>query len=1190
MSLKFIIGGGETNHSEAILDQASEWLSTPEQEVFFLVPNYNKFEREMEILSGLKKRSEGTGFSTIRSQVYSFHRLAWYFLQRTGKLGKEPVTDAGALLLMRKVLTQIKDDLILYRSEINQTGFIRQLLDLYQEFQTGNVVLDDAFIPELKESTTSNHREKNFQIKLRELQFIFATYQNELRQRELQVEQPLPLLTSYLQSLDPTQGESGVHLKQTLFIISGFSNFSAQEQLLLQVLMEKSNVCVDLLIDRPSEKEEALDLFYDGKQTYQALKNYAKMQKIPVFFDTKGEKLTQVAQGYHQLENYWRKSHQHNQPFVGSVTDFLEIWQGQTPGEELRQIAVEIKRLVLASQKTENPLAYRDIQLLTLNPQIYYPLIPAIFKELELPYYLDENKKMDQHPLVEFVQGLFSLPKYHYRLKDLFRFLRSELYIPSEWQKTESTWQENRNAFRNQVDLTENVALAHQFQGNAWVKEKDWQLIAYDFEAAQLEDTQLLTEQTNQVRRAFHRDIVGFSTRLKESKTMREGLTHFYQLLVSSGVEQQLIYWRNQEVERGQLEAARNHEQTWDALMELLDQFVAIYGEDAFDLALFEEMLTSGLANLQFGKIPTAIDQIKINPLDLARPLQSKVTFAIGLDEGSFPRKVENTTLLSSDERTYLNLYLSEEQYIRDHSQETIRNEPFVAYSVFLSASQKLYLTYAKNHDEKQNIQASSYLKRLIRWSDVEEQVRGALALSSPLTQHIGSYRGLVRQLNNIYRQVQEEKTVLAKPWRVLQEALLQSNQGSLAKKVLASQEKKNVPLNLSSETAKSLYGKDIYTSVSRMETFYQCEYKYFANYGLRLKERDIYGLNALVTGEFFHDALDRFLSLILKEGQLLTALTEGQKNEFVETILKEIFGLRQYHLLDASPRMQFIRYQLSKTIQRVTWAMHKQSEKSRLNPQKTEVLFGQIGQNTGIPGLELTLNAESKLYVRGKIDRVDTAEVNDQLWLSVIDYKSSSRQFDITEAYFGLAMQLITYLDVALRDATQLTGKEKVKAAGAYYFHVHNPFVDPDKASEAERLKAFKYDGLFVDDEVAFEIYDQSIETSSSSLVFPLKKNKDDIISKATKTDQRFYAEEEIELLRQHNEKKLIQGGQRILSGEVDLNPFYKIKDKKRACEFCSFRSVCNFDVMLKENQYHRIENLKKDEIIERIGGENNA
>lgn len=1182
MTLKFITGSGKMDHQAAMIQTALDWLEEPRNEVFFIVPNYNKFERELEILSALKQESGKEKFSTIRSQVYSFHRLAWYFLQRTGQLGKLPVTDAGALLLMRKVLIQCESELLLYRSEVSQSGFISQLLDLYQEFQLGNIDFETLQVPNSESNMEMTNREKNFHKKLRELQIIFTAYEAELYKRELQIEQPLPLLTNYIHQLD------GKTLDHTLFIISGFSNFSAQERSLIQSLMEKAHICVDLLMDTPQETTESLDLFFDGKETYRELKNFAQSHQIPVYFDKKGNELTQVPKAYHTLEQYWRENHIQNGKIQGSINEFVEIWQAQTPMEEIHQIAVEIKRLMVQSKKTAQPLKYRDIQLVTLNPEVYYPLIPAIFKEFSLPYYLDENKKMDQHPLIEFVNSLFALPKYHYRLKDIFRFLRSELYIPKDWQNAEQSWEVSRNRYRDQVDLTENVALAHQFQGQSWLRKKDWELIAYDFEADELSDTQSLTEKTNQVRRSFARDIASFFEIFEKSKTMKEAVTCFYRFLIEMGIEQQLVHWRNQEIEEGQLESARNHEQTWDTLMELLNQFVEIYGEEGFELNLFTEMLMSGLANLQFGKIPTAIDQIKINPLDLVRPLQSKVTFAIGLNEGSFPRKVQNATLLSSDERLFLNTYLTEEQYVRDHTQETIRKEPFVAYSLFLSASQKLYLTYSANGDEQQNIQASPYLKRLLQWSDVKEQKRNSLTFNSELSQHVASYRALVHQLNNMHRQSQDERIGLSKSWRVLQEALLQSDYHTLAKKVLASQQKKNIPQEIATEQAKALYGKDIYTSVSRMETFYQCEYKYFANFGLGLKERDIYGLNPLVTGEFFHEALDLFLKLVIQENKSLVELSKADKEAFVNQILQDIFGMKQYYLLDASPRMHFIRHQLAKTIQRVTWALHEQGAKTLLQPQKTEVLFGQIGKNSGIQGLKLPIGSDSNLYVRGKIDRIDTVEMADKLWLSVVDYKSSSRKFDLTEAYFGLAMQLITYLDVAIEDALKVTDKKKeIKPAGAYYFHVHNPLLDSNKGTEDERLKSYQLDGLFVDDEEAFEIYDKSLEAKASSLVFPIKKNKDDVLQKNTKTDARFYTEEEITKLRVHNKEKLIQGGQKILSGKIGLNPYYKVKDKKRACQYCPFRSVCNFDVMLTENQYHRMDNLSKAEIISKMGGD---
>lgn len=84
-----------------------------------------------------------------------------------------------------------------------------------------------------------------------------------------------------------------------------------------------------------------------------------------------------------------------------------------------------------------------------------------------------------------------------------------------------------------------------------------------------------------------------------------------------------------------------------------------------------------------------------------------------------------------------------------------------------------------------------------------------------------------MRQLNSIHRQVQEEKTMLPKPWRVLQEALLQSSYGPLAKSK-ASQVRKNIPQPLTAVMAQALYGQDLYTLCFSVETFYECEYKYF--------------------------------------------------------------------------------------------------------------------------------------------------------------------------------------------------------------------------------------------------------------------------------------------------------------------------------------------------------------------------
>ena len=75
-------------------------------------------------------------------------------------------------------------------------------------------------------------------------------------------------------------------------------------------------------------------------------------------------------------------------------------------------------------------------------------------------------------------------------------------------------------------------------------------------------------------------------------------------------------------------------------MLDLLDEYVLIYGADAFDWEIFQDIFLAGLMNLTYGKIPTAIDQVRVNDLELARVDQMKVTFAIGLNNKSTRREI----------------------------------------------------------------------------------------------------------------------------------------------------------------------------------------------------------------------------------------------------------------------------------------------------------------------------------------------------------------------------------------------------------------------------------------------------------------------------------------------------------------------------------------------------------------------
>jgi ATP-dependent helicase/nuclease subunit B len=65
---------------------------------------------------------------------------------------------------------------------------------------------------------------------------------------------------------------------------------------------------------------------------------------------------------------------------------------------------------------------------------------------------------------------------------------------------------------------------------------------------------------------------------------------------------------------------------------------------------------------------------------------------------------------------------------------------------------------------------------------------------------------------------------------------------------------------NLSKAPAEKLYGAVLKSSVSRLEEFAECPFRFFVRSDLRANERKVFELNARERGNFQHDALKIFL------------------------------------------------------------------------------------------------------------------------------------------------------------------------------------------------------------------------------------------------------------------------------------------------------------------------------------------
>ena len=56
-----------------------------------------------------------------------------------------------------------------------------------------------------------------------------------------------------------------------------------------------------------------------------------------------------------------------------------------------------------------------------------------------------------------------------------------------------------------------------------------------------------------------------------------------------------------------------------------------------------------------------------------------------------------------------------------------------------------------------------------------------------------------------------------------------------------------------------------------------------------------------------------------------------------------------------------------------------------------------------------------------GRIDRVDKAKDDHGVYLRIIDYKSSAKELNLSEVYYGITLQMLTYLDLIVHHSFDL-------------------------------------------------------------------------------------------------------------------------------------------------------------------------
>jgi ATP-dependent helicase/nuclease subunit B len=1128
MSLRIIYGRAGSGKSTYCLNEIKASLDQSKNtRHIIIVPEQFSLQAEKRLIKAL-------GASGINgAEVLSFGRLSHRVLEEAGGLVRKHINSAGKSILVYTIIERLKNDLRVFAKAAGQRGFVNTLCGTISELKRYNVA------PDALTGIETQSVSPQLSDKLHDIGLIYGDFEKRLHDKYIDSDDDLYLLAEKLSRCS--------FFKDSEIWLDEFSGFTPQEYGVIAELMSNTlrvNValCTDCISDDPAL--EYTDAFLPAKTAAAKLIRLAKDSGVKV---DPPEALKNCGMKYNNELVFLESnlySYLHGTYKEG--TRHLKLFEAPNIYAEAESTARDILK-----KCREEGLRYRDIAVITGDLAQYEKIIRVVFREYGIPCFIDRKKDITGHPLILLVLSVLEIFTGNWSYEAVFRYLKTGL----------------TGIDRKEIDLLENYVLANYVPGSSWMKDEDW-TGQYD------EDT---LRRINEARRLAAAPLLNLYRKIKGRNTGKEICTALFEFLCELEVPEKLKKLVGDFTESGELDRAGEYSQVWNILLELLDQVVEAMGDEAVKLDTFLMILSVGFGEYNIGLIPPALEQVLVGSLERSKSHDVKALYILGANDGVFPVPFKQEGILSDRDREVLrNLGLE----LAPDTRERTFEQQYLIYTAMTAASDYLRLSWCTADRDGRALRPSMIIGRLKRIfpeisfeSGILRNLPGSSAemyVSAPVptfNELVSAMRQgfegiyadtLWKSVADWYKKEEEWKERYSRA----AEGFNYTNQAGLIRQ----------------ERIRKLYGSAIHTSVSRLERYFSCPFSYYVEYGLKAKERPVMKMNAPDMGSFMHRVIDIFSRKVSEEGIGWRHLDKERCAAEVSLIVDELVQDAAGKVFLSSGRYKYLAGRLKRVLTRAVWLIAEHIKRSSFEPVGYELGFG---EGEKLPAITLELSSGEKMVLSGRIDRLDCLETEEGKYFRIVDYKSGIKQFKLADVYYGLQLQLITYLDAVGGSLRSEAGKP-VLPAGILYFRLEDPIVTGSRETSEEEIekaimKELKMKGLLLADVKLIKEMDTGID--GDSLIIPARINKGGDLgrSSAASLDQ-------FEIIKRHVRNLLQSLGEEILKGDISISPYRR--KRMTACAYCRYMPVCQFDTRLSANNYRNLQDKKDEEIWELMGG----
>ncbi len=1118
MELKIVTGRAKSGKSNYLYNDALNKLKINNGDNFlYIVPEQMTYSTELDIINKISEDG------LLDMQIISFKKLEYMVFDEVGGLKLQDINDYGKIMLLKQICDQSLDELMVYKKALYKDGFLREF---------------NSFVKELKKNKIDVSTLENIDT---------SKLKNELLKRKLndiiKIYKKIEIVTkdNFFDDQDKTNYfieiiEKSKLIKNSYIYIDNFESLVGQRLEVIKKLVENSKgVTVSLNIDnRCLNRLDAIDDYEIFKVTHDTYLQYKKIA------EDLGIELEIIKLDRSYINNKEIKAIDESM-FTVSTVKYLEnpnsivSFSSMNTYTEIENVCRKILTLV-----RDKCYRYKDIAVVTSAMDMYSINVQKVFTQFDIPYFIDLKKDIMNNPFVKYILSILDMLNFNFKHQSVFEYFKTGF----------------SGLDYGEVDKLENFALEYGIEGNKW------------FKPFKIKDKNV--EFYEGLRKKFADDFGKLRKEFSKLKTSEDITIFLYNIFKMHDVQKNIEKKVDEFKHKGLYELSFINTQVWNVIIEIFEQIILTSKDVDITPVQYRKILEAGLSEIELGIIPPTLDKVVVGDLDRAFINNYKAIFLIGANEGVLLSYGEDKGLLLDVEKdTLKSLGLQ----LLNTSTYNNYKEKHILYKVLTKPTDFLFVSYALSTVDGKALQPSMYVDKL-KQIFVKLKIESDLSNDDELS-FVMSKKATLEVLIEKLREYIEGKP-LSDVWKDVY-SWYEKNSEDLAYIIDSGFNYKNIVDDIKNTDIDKLYGEYMTMSVSKLENFASCPFKFFLDFGIKPIPRKELKVEYYDIGNIFHECVEKFTNCIINKTLDVKSVDKESVSKHMDICINEVLSenLSDSNALEYNERNKYIKEKIRRLLDRAAWTMVNQLKKGNFEPKFTE--FEIKKEIMGI---------SKKFLLEGRIDRVDIFEDGENAYINIVDYKSSKKDIILSDVMNGLQLQLFIYLSSIIKSGEKIN--ELIpKIGGVFYFNIDDPFIDGDNSSndlyEDEIFKELSLKGYVLEDMNIIKNIDSDIDNAKSSSVIPVSFKSDNTLTKASKV----LNDSEYMLVLDKVDNIAGELSNKILDGIIDINPYRKDANKT-PCNYCDYKTVCQFDSSIDGNKYRNIKKISKDEIISGLMLEN--